>query len=67
MIYRAYYPEKQIESEVFASRISEAAPQFAQIIFGSGWKAIKVFESSDGREAIVLSPNKRPFKIQSIR
>jgi hypothetical protein len=67
MLFRAYSPEKNIEEEVYASRISEAATKFAPIVFGFGWGVIKVFESGDGKSAIVLSPNKRPFKVESIR
>lgn len=66
MIFKAYSPEFRVDDEVFASLVSEAAAHFAAIIFGSGWKMIKVFESSDGKSAIVLSPNRRPFKIEAI-
>lgn len=66
MIFRAVYPERQIDEEVYAARVAEAAMQFAQIVLGSGWKMIKVFEAADGKSAIVLSPNQRPFKIMAI-
>lgn len=66
MIFRVFCPERPISDEVYAPMISEAAIHFANIVFGSGWKMIKVFESSDGKSAIVLSPSRRPFKIHSI-
>lgn len=66
MLFRACYPEREVEEEFFASRVSEAATQFAQVIFGAGWKMIKVFESFDGKSAIVMAPNRRPFKVEYI-
>ena len=68
MIFKAIVPciEKAIK-EIYASRIHEAAMQFAVYVFGDGWGSMKVFESSDGKSAIVMSPGKRPFKIVEFR
>jgi hypothetical protein len=67
MLFRAYSPEFDVSDEVYAQMISEAATKFAQSIYGNGWKMIRVFESVDGKSAIVLSPDRRPFKVEAIR
>lgn len=66
MIFIAYSPDNPNEAEVYASRISEAAVMLSNIMFGDGWGKIRVFETSDGKSAIVIAPNKRPFKINAI-
>lgn len=66
MIFIAYSPDSGKEVEVYASRISEAAIILSSRMFGDGWGKIRVFETSDGRSAIIVAPNKRPFKIDAM-
>jgi hypothetical protein len=65
MIFKAVIPwREKYTKDLYASRIQEAAIQLAVHVFGEGWGSIKVFESPDGKSAIVLSPGKRPFKVE---
>ena len=66
MIFIAYSPEKNKKLECYATVISEAATIFAKQFFGNGWGRVHVAESDNGASAIIVAPNRRPFRIDAL-
>lgn len=63
MIFIGRNHEKKSQ-KVFANMVQDAIMQLIPEFFSSGWKTVRVFESSDRKHAIVIAPGMRPFIVE---